>query len=109
MTAEDRRLCALAAALAPREAAAWLRRAPAPEAPDAAARLAALPRSARLAALAAATPPSPRASRRSTAERGPVAAVLDALGAGRVPEGVAPLLVRVCRERLAGARDPASP
>jgi hypothetical protein len=102
---EDTLLCALAAAVAPRRAADWLRRAPAPGSAEAASRLALLPRAVRLAALAAAAPPPRRHPTAPAAERPRVAAVLAALASGRAPApGVSPVLLRVCRERLAAER-----
>jgi hypothetical protein len=105
LTPEDTLLCALAAAVAPRHAADWLRRAPTPGSAEAAARLAPLPRAVRLAAVSAAAPPPCRSPAAPTRERLRVAAVLAALASGRDPApGVSPVLLRLCRERLAADR-----
>ncbi|BDG04364.1 hypothetical protein [Anaeromyxobacter oryzae] len=103
MTAEDRRLVALAAALLPDRARRLLARAPAPSLADEGARLAALARRDRLAALAASlsgTAGPARAPASAAAERGAVAELLRRVARGEVPPGPAPALVRLCRERL---------
>ncbi len=106
MSGCDRTLVALAAAFVPDRARALLARLASPDAPDAvahAARLAVKDRRERLRVLSAAL-----AAPRSTAaagldpaalERPVVAALLRRLRIGAAPPGVAPVLLRLCRER----------
>lgn len=108
MNDRDRRLCALAAALAPARAAALLARAPDAALAAEAARLALLPRAARLAALEEAATSALAAGDAAAAaalERPALAAALHALAGGRaLPRAVAPALVRLCLERLLTGR-----
>jgi hypothetical protein len=113
VTDADRRLAALAAALLRERAPALLARLAAPDSTAlvALARdLASAPRAERLRALGGALEPprSTAASRAAVAaaaaERPRVAAVLGALATGLALRGAAPVLVRLCRERLARIR-----
>jgi hypothetical protein len=110
VTDADRRLAALAAALLRERAPALLARLGSPGTPALAAHardLASAPRAERLRALGGALEPAlGRAAARAAvtaagAERPRVADLVDALAAGTVPRGAAPVLVRLCRERLA--------
>jgi hypothetical protein len=109
VTADDRRLAALAALFAPARAAALLgrRSSGADEVAALAGRLAAIDRRARLeeASLALAPQEESRAPEASEEialrERRRVAGVLRSLATGvAVPPEVSPALVRLCRERL---------
>jgi hypothetical protein len=109
MTEADRRLAALAAAVARERAAGLLARHGAPGAADAAAHartLADAPRADRLRALAAAlagggAAPAHHRAEAADQERPRVAAILAAVATGVPGAGAAALLVRLCRERLA--------
>jgi hypothetical protein len=105
VTSGDRRLAALAAALAPADAPRIISRGRSPACAAETARLAALPRTDRLAALAAALAvPAAAADRHGSqrAERPRIASLLSDVGGGRTARpGVSPLLLRVIRERTA--------
>lgn len=108
MTDPDRRVATLAVLLAPDRAEALLSRLGTAGAADAAAharQLAARPRRERLQALAASLAidgPELRASAAAAAssERPRVATVLRALGADGGFGGAAPVVLRLCRERI---------
>jgi len=110
VTEADRRLAVLAAALARERAAALVLRLATPAAADAAAHARALaeaPRAERLQALAAVLSGSARSLRArgevaAAAERPRVAAVVAAVTAGSPALSAAPVLVRLCRERIEG-------
>jgi hypothetical protein len=108
LTERDGKLAALTAAFANERAPALLSRLAgscAVAAVEAAGRLAAAPRERRLVALAAALSGDADGGQASAdaaaaLERPRVAAVLRALGAGALPPGASPSLVRLCRERM---------
>jgi hypothetical protein len=108
VTEADRRLAVLAAALARERAAALVLRLATPAAADAATHARALaeaPRAERLQALAAALSGSAcslraRGEAAAAAERPRVAALLVSVASGAPAVTAAPVLVRLCRERL---------
>lgn len=108
MTPGERRLASLAGLFAPDRAGALLGRvrgAGAAETIEHAERLAAAPRRERLQALAAAMTSDVRSARAraedaAMLERPRIAALLRALAAGESSRSAAPVLVRICRERI---------
>jgi hypothetical protein len=107
VTPSERRLAAVAAVFAPQAAARLLSRAPSAACAEEATRLSTLSRADRIAALSTAladpqpVPPA-RGPGAPDAERPRLAALLAEVAAGRAAgPGVAPLLLRIVRERLA--------
>jgi type III secretion system YscQ/HrcQ family protein len=109
MTPGDRRLAALAAALAKGRAAELLARGAGQACAAEAARLSGLSRAERIGALAASLGGQPRtfaAVGRTSRERPRIAALVRAIASGAPPrEGVSPLLARLAREQSGPAAD----